>query len=148
MRDAFKDSVADDVRHDVSIDCIDVRGNQHQLPASLGYRPSDPFAATLTFYLPGEKVVWTFGRELLFAGLYEPAGDGDVHVWPEATNPHDQAGTSVLMIELCSADGQLLAQVPGDEVRHFLDRTYLLVPVGTEGLHLDLDNLVARLINS
>jgi Streptomyces sporulation and cell division protein, SsgA len=145
MRDAFKDSVADDVRHDVTVDCIDVRGNPHTLPASLGYEPTDPYAATLTFYLPGERVVWAFGRDLLLAGLSEPAGDGDVHVWPEVTSLRARSVAAV-MIELCSPDGQLLALVHAEDVRQFLSLTYALVPAGTESRHLDLDGLISRLI--
>ena len=32
--------------------------------------------------LEGVEVCWTFARELLLDGQYEPTGDGDVHVWP------------------------------------------------------------------
>ncbi len=85
MRDAFKDSVTDDVNHDVTMDCVDACGNAHTLEATFGYTPSDPYAVTLTFHVPGEAVVWTFSRELLMLGLDEPAGDGDVHVWPRPT---------------------------------------------------------------
>ena len=49
---------------------------------------------------------WTFGRELLSDGLYEPSGDGDVHVWPCL----DSDGRAVVIIELCSPDGEALVQ--------------------------------------
>lgn len=146
MRDVFKDSVADDVRHDVTIECVDACGNPHTLEAAFGYDPKDPYAVTMTFYVPGDHVVWTFGRELLLTGIHDPAGDGDVHVWPEGETDGSQA--SAVMVELCSPDGHLLALVRGNDVRRFLNRTYEHVPVGTEAAHLDLDGLVSQLLAS
>lgn len=146
MRDTFKESVADDVRHDVTMDCVDACGNAHTLEAAFGYDAKDPYAVTLTFYVPGDSVVWTFGRELLLSGLHDPAGDGDVHVWPEGDL--DGSPATAVMIELCSPDGHLLALVNGNDVRRFLNRTYALVPVGHEAKSLDLDGLLTLLLAS
>jgi Streptomyces sporulation and cell division protein, SsgA len=146
MRDVFKESVAQDVRHDVTIECVDACGNAHTLDAAFGYDPKDPYAVTMTFYVPGDCVVWTFGRELLLTGLHDPAGDGDVHVWPEGDT--DGSPASAVMVELCSPDGHLLALVRGTDVQRFLNRTYDLVPVGNEEAHLDLDSLLTQLLAS
>src|SRR3569832_2306621 len=53
--------------------------------ASLRYDPEDPYAVHVLFHAEsagGEPVSWSFARELLFTGLDEPAGIGDVRVWP------------------------------------------------------------------
>lgn len=142
MRDAFKDSVTDDVNHDVTMDCVDSCGNAHTLEATLGYAPADPYAVTLSFHVPGEPVVWTFSRELLMLGLDEPAGDGDVHVWPET----DSSGSAGVMIELCSPDGHLLALARTRDIRRFLTRSCMLVPVDSETTFLDIDGLLDQLL--
>jgi hypothetical protein len=146
MRDVFKDYVADGARQDVVIDCVDAAGTQHLLNATFGYDPTDPYAVTLTFLLPEGDVVWTFGRDLLHTGMSEPAGDGDVHVWPE-TDDDDRTTTS-LMIELCSPDGHLLANVDAAGVRAFLARSEECIPLGDEARHLDVDSLLTRLLAS
>lgn len=144
MRDAFKDSVTDDVFHDVTMDCVDSCGNAHTLEATLGYTATDPYAVTLTFNVPEDKVVWTFSRELLMLGLDEPAGDGDVHVWPET----DSTGSAGVMIELCSPDGHLLALARTRDVRRFLTLSCRLVPVDSESQHLDIDGLLSQLFTA
>ena len=56
--------------------------------ASLRYDPADPYAVHVLFHAEspaGEAVSWSFARELLVTGLDEPAGIGDVRVWPWAT---------------------------------------------------------------
>lgn len=144
MLDAYKDSVANDVSHDITMDCVDALGKAHTLDATLGYEPTDPYAVTLTFYVPGDSVVWTISRELLAAGLQEPAGDGDVHVWPET----DALGQPTVLIELCSPDGHLLASAATRDIRYFLGRSFTMVPEGTEVEHFDVDSLLSRLLAS
>ena len=62
------------------------------------------------------EVRWTFGRDLLIGGLYEPTGDGDVHVWPCL----DTDAHSVVMIELCSPDGEALVQARTSDITAFV----------------------------
>jgi len=94
------------------------------------------------FSTGAESVGWVFARDLLASGLYEPAGDGDVHVWPCL----DVRGRAVVIFELCSPDGEALLQARADEVADFLQSTRDLVPQGSEGAHVDLDELVTRLL--
>ena len=61
---------------------------------------------------------WTFGRDLLCEGLYEPSGDGDVHVWPCL----DSDGHAVVIIELCSPDGEALVQAKTGDLSVFVER--------------------------
>ena len=71
---------------------------------------------------------WTFARDLLLDGLYEPTGDGDVHVWPCL----DSDGHAVVIIELCSPDGEALVQMRTGELSAFNERVTKAVPAGEE----------------
>ncbi|HET9501511.1 MAG TPA: SsgA family sporulation/cell division regulator [Marmoricola sp.] len=113
-----------------------------ELDGGLRYDPADPFAVSLRMTHGDQEVVWTFARELLSGGLYEPTGDGDVHVWPCLS----RSGTSVVMIELCSPDGELVLEAPSRTVSRFLDEVEHLVPSGSE--HIDVDALVAQLLSA
>ena len=81
-----------------------------------------------------------FARDLLAAGLYEPTGDGDVHVWPCL----DARGRAVTIIELSSPDGEALMQARSDEVCEFLSRTEAIVPRGTEAGLMDVDSALEQ----
>lgn len=133
---------AQHVTEDISMRCVDADGASVQLEASLGYDVTDPYAVTATFRTGICEVVWTFARDLLVRGLTDPSGEGDVHVWPCL----DANGSSVVIIELTSPDGELLVQCPTADVTRFVNRTLALVPIGTEGEHIDFDQLIDRLL--
>ncbi|HEV7626827.1 MAG TPA: SsgA family sporulation/cell division regulator, partial [Streptomyces sp.] len=104
--------------------------------ASLRYDAADPLAVRLVFpadaSLDGEEVAWAFARELLDAGLQEPTGEGDVHVWPR-----DGART---VIELLSQEGVAVVEFDSADLRTFLLRSYDAVPAGQEHGETDLEN--------
>lgn len=114
----------------------------HPLDVTLSYDPADPFAVTATLHGEPGPVRWSFARELLADGMFEPAGDGDVHVWPCV----DAWGTAVVMLELSSPDGQFLGHMTTREVAPFVRRMLAVVPLGSEADHLDLDALVELLV--
>jgi hypothetical protein len=89
-----------------------------------------------------QEVLWTFGRELLAEGLYEPSGDGDVHVWPCLSSN----GSAVVIIELCSPDGELLVQASSRKVTGFVNSMLDSVPDGHESSYVDFDNELAALL--
>ncbi|GIM86444.1 SsgA family sporulation/cell division regulator [Salinispora arenicola] len=112
--------------------------------ASLRYDPADPYAVHVLFHAEsagGEAVSWSFARELLVAGLDEPAGIGDVRVWPWATPRGD-----FVALALSSPDGNALFEVPRSVLVRFLRRTYVVVARGREAEHLDVDTAVSRLL--
>jgi hypothetical protein len=112
--------------------------------ASLRYDPADPYAVHVLFHAEtagGEAVSWSFARELLVTGLDEPAGIGDVRVWPWATPRGD-----FVALALSSPDGNALFEVPRSVLVRFLRRTYVAVPRGRETEYLDLDAAVTRLL--
>ena len=87
-------------------------------------------------------VRWTFGRELLASGLFEPAGDGDVHVWPCL----DADGHAVVIIELCSPDGEALVQARTGDLSSFVDRIVRLVELGAESTYIDVDGAISAIL--
>jgi Streptomyces sporulation and cell division protein, SsgA len=123
------------VTQSVTLELIDSAGAATPLEAELHYDPRDPYAVTTVFMTGSSQVRWTFGRDLLTAGLYEPSGDGDVHVWPCL----DPAGRAVVIIELCSPDGEALVQAKTGDLSTFVKRMSQLVEPGTESNHLDVD---------
>jgi hypothetical protein len=139
-RNTFSGSVT----QSVNMDCVDGSGQAMSLEAELGYSAADPYAVTATFRTAAGDVVWTFARDLLIWGLTAPAGEGDVHVWPCL----DSSGRTSVIIELNSPDGELLVQVPNQDLYRFVNRTLTAVPLGGEADFIDLDQLVLRLIES
>ena len=125
----------------VTVEIIDSSGAVTPMEAQLLYTPTDPYAVTAVFLTGTHEVRWTFGRDLLLEGLYEPAGDGDVHVWPCL----DSHGHAVVIIELCSPDGEALVQARTGDLSSFADRMTRAVAPGTESDHLDIDAALAAL---
>ncbi|MEJ7743255.1 MAG: SsgA family sporulation/cell division regulator [Nocardioidaceae bacterium] len=71
------------VTRTLTLELIDATGAATPLAAELLYDKSDPYAVAACFRTGLDLPVrWVFARDLLAEGLYEPTGDGDVHVWP------------------------------------------------------------------
>ena len=126
----------------ITLELIDASGAATPLAAELRYDKHDPYAVSACFRTGSTEVRWVFARELLAEGLYEPNGDGDVHVWPCL----DARGRAVTIIELSSPDGEALMQARSDEVSDFLTRCEALVPSGTEAGLMDMDAVLAQLL--
>ena len=112
------------------------------IPAELVYDPADPFAVTMVCQTAEGEVLWTFGRELLLEGRHEPVGDGDVHVWPCLSSD----GSAVVIIELCSPDGELLVQAGSRNVTRFVQGMLESVPDGEESAFVDFDDELAQIL--
>ncbi|GAA3769652.1 SsgA family sporulation/cell division regulator [Streptomyces phyllanthi] len=111
------------------------------VPARLGYRSDDPYAVRVTFHIDSDRPVqWTFARELLVEGVFRPCGHGDVRVSPTKVN-----GRSVVLITLSSPGGDALLEAPAAQVSAWLERTLRVVPPGTEGECLRIDDGLAEL---
>ena len=87
-------------------------------------------------------MTWTFARELLAEGLYDPTGDGDVIVWPCL----GCEGDAVVVIELRSPSGMAMLQTPSRAVQRFVAEVYDTVAPGRETAQLDLDEVIAHLL--
>jgi hypothetical protein len=127
-----------------TLELIDATGGSTPIEAELRYDPSDPYAVTTVFMTGPSQVRWTFGRDLLMRGLYEPSGDGDVHVWPCL----DADGHAVVIIELCSPDGEALVQAKTGELSAFVTRTSQAVRPGSECEHIDLDAAISAILGT
>lgn len=126
------------LRQTLQLELIDATGTATPMQADLQYEPRDPYAVTAVFMTAAGNVRWTFGRDLLIGGIYEPIGDGDVHVWPCL----DSDGRSVVIIELCSPDGEALVQARTGELTAFVKRMTALVAPGAESDLMDLDSTI------
>lgn len=117
-------------------------GTCAHIAAELTYAAQDPYAVTLTFRDPSGPIPWTFARDLLAEGMYEPIGEGDVHVWPCLS----ASGEAVVMVELGSVEGGVLVEVPARAVNGFVVETLASVPRGTETQRYDLDAALAGIL--
>ncbi|MEU6067289.1 MULTISPECIES: SsgA family sporulation/cell division regulator [Streptomyces] len=112
------------------------------VPARLTYRTADPYAVHITFHINSEHpVYWTFARELLVEGVFRACGQGDVRVWPTKLE-----GRGVVLVALSSPDGDALLEAPAAQVSAWLERTLRVVPPGTEGGQLGIDDALDQLL--
>lgn len=128
----------------VTVELVGPTGGVTPVRSELHYDPKDPYAVTAVFMAGGSQVSWTFGGDLLRDGLNEPTGDGDVHVWPCL----DASGRAVVIIELCSPDGEALVQARTSDIAAFVERMNAAVPQGTESAHLDVDSVIAAILDA
>jgi hypothetical protein len=121
-----------------------VSGEQQSelLEGELVFDCADPYAVLMHLEARSGTVTWTFARELLAEGLYHPAGDGDVQIWPCLSS----SGEAVVMIELISPDGQALLQAPSRDVHGFVTSSLEVLPMGQESGHLAMDALISQLL--
>jgi hypothetical protein len=112
------------------------------VPALLSYHTDDPYAIHITFHINSDHPVdWTFARELLVEGVFRACGHGDVRVWPTKVG-----GRSVVRMALSSPDGDALLEAPTPQVSAWLERTLRVVPPGTEGEQLGIDEALDQLL--
>jgi hypothetical protein len=133
------------VQAEVALTLVAPDGVALEVQATLRYEPADPYAVHVVFAaaegVDEPSVSWSFARQLLVDGLREPAGIGDVRVWPWS----GQTGP-VVALALTSPDGHALFEVPRRTLEDFLRRTFDEVPPGGETAQLDLDAVVGALL--
>jgi hypothetical protein len=127
---------------ELTLQCRDLSGRAVELAAAFSYDPGDPFAVTITFPADSGDIRWVMCRGVLLLGLTDPAGRGDLRLWPSI----DECGRAVVVLEFRSPHGRLTAQASTTEIHRFLSRTLVAVPAGTESSRLDLDGLVDALL--
>ena len=121
------------------------------VPAVLGYDPADPYAVQISFGESGTSangslvppdggITWLLARELLRTGLDRPAGDGDVRIWPA------HSAADVLFLHLRAPSGEALFELSRGAVAAFLRHTDGMVPPGSEGTLLGLDDELSALL--
>lgn len=120
---------------------VDINDQVMALEVDLAFDPADPYAATVVFHTAA-PVLWTFARDLLFDGRYEPVGEGDVRVWPDI----DTNGTSVVVIELNGHEGTVMVQMDSRDLDLFTHDMGTSVPRGQEESQLDLDGALSAFL--
>jgi sporulation and cell division protein SsgA len=136
------DTVPASITRGLALELLDANGTATPLAAELRYEKSDPYAVAACFLAGETQVQWVFARDLLRAGLHQPTGDGDVHIWPCL----DSLGHAATIIELSSPDGEALIQARTDELYEFLAEAETLVRSGTEGDYVDVEGALAQLL--
>lgn len=137
-----KQITAQAITEQMRLEFVDTEGLSTPLDAEFEYNPADPFAVSILFSDEPTPVRWTFARELLVEGFYEPTGDGDVHVWPCLNTE----GAAVVILELSSPSGEVLVQVSSRALSAFIHQMVAMVPSGSEAQHVDLDAEIAQLL--
>ena len=120
------------------VDLRTARGYTIPIILELGYAAGDPYTVGISFHPDDRPVHWEFARDLLSDGLHEPSGDGDVHVWPCL----DDRGRAILVVELCSPNGDALVEIRLGDAVDFVERMHALVAPGEESANLDVDAAV------
>ena len=128
----------------MQMEFVDNEGTSTPLAASFEFTTTDPYAVSILFQGEPTPVRWTFARDLLIEGFYEPTGDGDVHVWPCLS----AEGNAVVILELNSPSGEVLIQVSSRAVSTFIQQMLAMVPQGTEGELVDFDTELIELLSA
>lgn len=142
MNQPFPGAAATSVAHEVVAHVVVADEPPVSLPAELRYDRSDPYAVCLSIgTMSASTVDWVFARGLLTEGTTGAAGAGSILVTPR----HGRHG-DVVRIVVRSPAGSAVLDIAAPAVAAFLERAARVVPPGEEGLHLDLDRLVAELL--
>jgi hypothetical protein len=108
------------------------------------YNAGDPFAVTLAVRTRQDRwVEWLVARDLVVDALAGPAGYGDIRMSPQLVQGYD-----IVEIEIRSHDGRAVLEVDRDLLRHFVDSSAELVPLGDESSVLDLDRVIEQITQS
>jgi hypothetical protein len=122
---------------------LDEVGGDEILPGQLTYDCTDPYAISIVFQGQDGGSSWVFSRELLSRGLWEPNGDGDVHVFPGESDD----GAPLVLVELCS-DEEILIGIDRADVEGFLATSQTMVAPGRESEFLDIDAALAAIMRA
>jgi hypothetical protein len=105
----------------------------------LRYDPADPYAIIMTVHVRGQdEVTWLFSRELLDEGLRQTSGVGDVSI-----SPCPQAPSDLFHVTLRNDANSAVLELRVAPVAEFIRTTYGLVPSGSEGGFLTIEDDVS-----
>ena len=131
------------VSHSMTANLIGTEGVL-PLQVELQYDPRSPYAVTAWFASDDAPVGWTFGRDLLRQGLYEPVGSGDVHIRPDL----DEHGRAAVRMELYAPQGVAVVMAATLDIYRFVMGADATVRPGTESAHLDIDSAIDEVLVS
>jgi len=112
---------------------------QQPTRAEFCFDAATPMIVSVTFTpWRASGVTWRIGRELLYHGLFEETGEGDVQVWPM----HSDEGEAAWLL-LQSEDASAVLELPVADVADWLDASYDIVAAEAETDALDWDAFIA-----
>lgn len=118
-------------------------GVRATIRARFCYASDDPFAVTVDlFTTERDSVIWTLSRDLLDAGMRHTAGLGDVRVWPTPT----PSGKRLLNLSVGPFPDSAHFVMDVERMKKWLDRTYEIVPAGSESGLIDWDAAIGFLL--
>lgn len=113
---------------------IPMRHESGPVPSMWCYDPASPLSVSILFPW---GVRWDFARGLLRISQSGVAGTHDVQVWHLGGR---------IALRLRNGDEEAWLKAPAAKVRRFLDATYAWVPAGEEPAHVDVDAVLARIL--
>ena len=121
------------------------RGEVVRLEMALQFRTADPLAVTALFAAEGGLTVeWIFSRDLLrsgvLRGIENAQGDGDVRIWSTWSDYRP-----VVVLSLCSPDGDATMEIDMRPVREFLEAAEALAPL--DKAKVDVDAILAQIFS-
>lgn len=120
------------------------RHGRHPVRAEFRFDPAAPLIVSATFTpARGAGVTWRIGRELLYQGLYEESGEGDIQIWPV-----QEADADVAWLRLESKASSAILELPVPAMAAWLEATYALVSAEDETDTLDWDGFMADLLGA
>ncbi|MFE2553061.1 SsgA family sporulation/cell division regulator [Streptomyces sp. NPDC059355] len=114
-----------------------LEGSDHEFPlvVRLGFRSDHPYEMSMELLAgPGDRICWTFARDLLLVGRHRSWGEGDVRIWPQRL-----PGSGRVWIRLRADGGRCALSLGAADVDDWCRRMTDLVPHGSEQDHFDLD---------
>ncbi len=112
-----------------------------EVPCAFEYRAEEPYALRATFQTGAASIEWMFARDLLGEGLHRPVGEGDVVIWPEHSGE-----APLVLVALNSPSGQAVLEADRPVIEAFLNRTFDIVPAGSESVSAGVDALISAIL--
>ncbi|MFI1439128.1 SsgA family sporulation/cell division regulator [Streptomyces fructofermentans] len=123
------------------LDRVDRLSNRFRLGATFRYAKADPLVVLMELQPPdGGRITWAGSRDLLFDGMEDASGMGDIRVWPSVA-----MGRRVVCMRLEAYGQSCLLEIDRDRLAKWLLETFDLVHPGTEFCQVDWQDSTAAL---
>lgn len=112
------------------------------LPVTLSWDETDPFALSLTFHGKSVSETWVVCRDLFASATRHHVGSG---AWGQGDVRLTRLGPT-LWIRMETPEARMTFRCMSDKVADFLARTFADCPTGSEAL--DVDGLIQQIFNA
>lgn len=139
---ARRSTVGSPLQLTLDIECVLTIATRQAVRAEFRFDPDTVWAVSARFAVEGgPRVEWRIGRDLLQQRLSSTSGLGSIRMWPSGSEERATA-----WLQLASGSMAALFELPVPPLAEWLERTYELVPVGTELTELDWNTAAAALL--